>query len=296
MWKGFVGQVVMSLQRTYVEPQEREDPDNPSSSYSQLVRLGCFGIALGAAVVFTLPAVMTAFLPPSSKHVVTSPPSAFLGSYISHLSGHLAGATPLPFAFAWYLAFDGLLLLAISGRTPEAAEDSSRTEPGQVVLLMGLKVALLAVLTLVVGGIKLGLFGLFRVLDAKASRLKDKRLHKIVKRGRQLALVACNFILAWPGARDRPAPPNTPEKWLRASHPRARVLCARRIAAEPRAARQPPPPHESLRNPHSRAPPRPTPQPSTFWPCCGRIWAAAHATRASSRPSSRALSAGSLYC
>jgi hypothetical protein len=71
--------------------------------------LGCFGVALGAAVVFTAPAAMTAFLPPGSKSVTLRPLSAFLGSYFSHLSGHLSGATALPFAFAWYLAFDSLL-------------------------------------------------------------------------------------------------------------------------------------------------------------------------------------------
>jgi hypothetical protein len=54
---------------------------------------------------------------------------------------------------------------------------------------------------LAVAGIKLGLMSLFRVLDAKAAQLRDKRLHKMVKRGQQLAFIACDFILAWPGAR-----------------------------------------------------------------------------------------------
>jgi len=171
MWKGFVGDLVHALETLYLEPLPMTES---TDAYDRLIRFGCFGVAIGMAVAITIPAILTAFLPPGATSVRLCPPSQLCASYVTHLCGHLIGATALPFAYGWYLATNSLLLLASSpgcGGRPEAAcEAAIGAQQGS---LAGLRVGLAMLVALIAGVIKYYLTPPFARLEQKAHAAKE---------------------------------------------------------------------------------------------------------------------------
>mmetsp|Transcript_13067 Transcript_13067/g.37352 ORF Transcript_13067/g.37352 Transcript_13067/m.37352 type:complete len:384 (-) Transcript_13067:376-1527(-) len=202
MWKGFVGAVIYGLQGVYLEDHQPEEQPTEPTPYGPLIRFGCFGVALGMALAFTIPAMLTAFLPPGGEEVDVSSILAFAKSYVHHLSVHLAGATALPFAFGWYITLDTLLLMSTSHKQRLDENGQPLRDPAEdrrmIGVLLALRVVLVCTIILLIGAMRLGLIRLYDRLEARAVRTENQRMVKVVMRTRAISQVACNFLLAWP--------------------------------------------------------------------------------------------------